>query len=279
MTDASDVFSFDSGDGPLAYRDTGTGTGGPVVVLLHSGFVDGTTWDDVVPLLARDHRVVVPDARGHGASANASGPFRQTDDLAALLRHLGTRPAVLVGVSMGAMIAVETALEHPELVRALVVSGAGTGAEPEQRDPWGEDLRNEQFRALAEGDVAGWIDGFVRWAAGPHRAVGEVDPDVLRRIRESAVRTLSKHTPDEPNHTVAVDGTATRVKGIAVPVLAVHGGLDVPDYIRQADDLVHAVADGRAVTFEDAGHYVHMERPDAFARTVAEFVAGLPETG
>ncbi|WP_425569467.1 alpha/beta fold hydrolase [Nonomuraea salmonea] len=82
-------------------------------------------WNDQISALSDRYRVIAYDARGHGRSANATGPYRLTDDLAALLRHLGTGPAVLVGVSMGAGLAVDTALEHPELVSALVATGGG----------------------------------------------------------------------------------------------------------------------------------------------------------
>ena len=125
-----------TGDGRLGYRATGTG---PPLVLLHGGFLDHHMWDDQISDLASRYRVIAPDARGHGVSANATRPFRPTDDLAALLRHLGTGPAVLAGVSMGAGTAVDTALEHPGLVRALIISGAGT-SEPEFTDPWMRDV-------------------------------------------------------------------------------------------------------------------------------------------
>ncbi|MFF2409805.1 hypothetical protein [Streptomyces sp. NPDC058092] len=74
-----------------------------------------------------------------------------------------------------------TALEHPGPVRALVVSGAGT-SEPEFRDPWSLEVLAEQAHAPAAGDVEGWIDAFMRFAAGPHRALDDIDPAVVCRL-------------------------------------------------------------------------------------------------
>ncbi|NYV77877.1 alpha/beta fold hydrolase, partial [Streptomyces sp. UH6] len=99
--------TFVSHDGPLAYAEAGSGAG-PLVVLLHSGYTDHTTWAHQISALAERFHVVAPDLRGHGESANASRPFRQADDVAALVRHLDVGPAVLAGVSMGAFAAVET---------------------------------------------------------------------------------------------------------------------------------------------------------------------------
>ncbi|WP_420714398.1 alpha/beta fold hydrolase [Streptomyces sp. NRRL WC-3744] len=118
----SETLSFTTCDGSLAYRDAGEGR---PLVLLHAGFFDHSMWDEQIRAFAPHYRVIAPDARGHGASSNATRPFRPADDLAALLRHLDVGPAVLVGISMGGGTAVDTALEHPELVRAVVVSGVG----------------------------------------------------------------------------------------------------------------------------------------------------------
>ncbi|MCU7821394.1 alpha/beta fold hydrolase [Kitasatospora sp. DSM 101779] len=268
MTSASAIATFPSHDGLLAYRDTGSGL---PVVLLHASFLDHTMFDELVPALAGRHRVIAPDVRGHGRSANATLPFRQTDDLAALLRHLDTGPAVLVGTSMGANIAVDTALEHPDLVRALVISGGGTGLS-EFRDPWLLELGAEKDAAMAAGDIAGWVDGFARIAAGPHRSLDEVDPEVVRRVKEMVWRTLAKHTADEQDHSVAVADTAARAKEIAVPVLALNGALDSPELIAIAEDLAAAVPDGRTVALEGAAHLPSMDRPEAFLRAVEGFL-------
>ncbi|MFD5448016.1 alpha/beta fold hydrolase [Streptomyces sp. NPDC003470] len=271
MNAPSDLRFFTSTDGDLAYRDTGTGD---PVVLLHSGFADHRVFDAQVPALAATHRVIAPDVRGHGSSANATEPFRWADDLAVLLRHLDAGPAVLVGVSMGGAIATDTALEYPELVRAAVVCGAAT-SEFEYTDPWARAVQAEQGRALAAGDLEGWLAAFLRFVPGEHRTVEDIDPDILRRVREMAVGTLSKHTPGEKNHHVPVTDTWARVPKIDVPVLTVNGALDAPDLIAEAERLARTVRDGRSVTMEGTAHYPNMERPEEFNRILLDFLRGL----
>ena len=264
---------FESNDGPLVYRDAGPRDGQPLV-LLHSAFVDHTQFDDLVPGLADlGFRVIAPDARGHGRSANASRRFRQTDDLAALIRHLELpSPAVLVGVSMGALIAIDTAIEHPELVSALIVSGRGI-CEPAHDDPWSMERKQAQAEAMAAGDIAAWIDGFARWASGPTRAFEDVDADVVRRIKEMATRTLMKHTPDEPDLLVLVEDVAGRAKEIAVPVFAINGALDSPGVLKTVTALMDTVPNaGRTVDLEGAAHYAVMERPEEFVRVLTEIL-------
>ncbi|MBZ6247385.1 alpha/beta hydrolase [Streptomyces olivaceus] len=268
---ASELRRFASADGDLAYRDTGAGD---PVVLLHSGFADHRVFDAQIPVLARGYRVIAPDVRGHGASANATRPFRWADDLAALLRHLDTGPAVLVGVSMGGAIATDTVLEHPELVRAVVACGAAT-SEFEYTDPWARGVQSEQAAALGAGDAEGWLTAFLRFVPGRYRTLDDVDPDVLRRVREMALGTLSKHTPDEENHHVPLTGTWARVPEIGVPVLTVNGALDAPELIAAAERLARTVRDGRSTTVEGVGHYPNMERPGAFTDIVTDFLRTL----
>jgi pimeloyl-ACP methyl ester carboxylesterase len=252
----------------LFWLDTGTGR---PVVLLHGGFLDHRMWDDQIPALSSRHRVIVPDARGHGRSANATEPYRLTDDLAALLRHLDTGPATLVGVSMGGSIAVDTALEHPELVAAVVVSGVGT-SEPYFTDPWTTRAMATWHAAMAAGDLDASVEGFMLFAAGPHRTLDDLDPGVVDRLRRMARDTMSKHTAGEPDRLVPVRDTWERVATIGVPVLAINGAVDSPDHIGMAERLAGAVADGRAVSIDQAAHYPNMERPEVFGEILGDFL-------
>ena len=263
--------TFQSADGLLTYRDDGP-RDGEVLVLLHSVYVDSTQFDNLIPgLTALGYRVIAPDARGHGRSANASKPFRQADDLADLLRHLGLRQVALVGVSMGGMIGVDTAVEYPELVRALVVSGRGLG-EPDLTDAWPAAIAERQRTALAGGDLSGYLDGFVQWIAGPVRGLDEVDPAIVAHVREMALRTLMKHTPDEPDHRVPVEDVASRAKDITVPVLAIDGALDMPGLLDTVTALMEAVPNGRSTQLDGAAHYTTMEQPEEFTRILMDFL-------
>lgn len=250
------------------------GSGRPLV-LLHGGFLDHRMWDDQVPPLAEHYRVIAPDARGHGRSVNATEPFRPTDDLAALLRRLGTGPAILVGVSMGAGVAVDTALEHPELVSALIVSGTGT-SEPYFTDPWTTQTFATWTSAMAAGDLDTSVETFIQFAAGPHRTLNEVDPSVVHRLRQMATDTMSKHAVDEPNWLIPVADTWARATTIDVPVMAINGALDSPDHIGMAERLVRTVTNGRATSIDGTAHYPNMERPDAFNKILGDFLSTLP---
>lgn len=260
----------------MAVRDVGTGH---PVVLLHGGGLDHRMWEPQIPVLARTHRVVAPDARGHGRSSTPLTPFRHCDDLADLLTRLGTGPATLVGTSMGAATAVDTALEHPHLVHAVVVSGAGTG-EPAFHDPWALEVLATWARTQQAGDAAGFVEAFLLFVAGPHRRLDEVDPAVVAACRTMVTETVERHQRPDPATgrpasapPVPVTRTWERLPGLALPFLAVCGELDAPDHVAMARRAAELVPGGEVVTVPGAAHYPNLERPAAFDDAVARFLA------
>ncbi|GAA4283581.1 alpha/beta hydrolase [Brevibacterium daeguense] len=258
--------------GHLFVEETGDG---PPLVLLHGGALDRRMWSaQIRPLAAAGYRVAAADARGHGQSSLPTVPFRQCDDVAALVQALGAGPAVLIGLSMGGGAAVDTALEHPEAVRAVVTVGSGTN-EPAFTDPFALDVLAAQQEAAGLGDMDAWIDAFLRFAAGPHRELDEVDPDVVRRLGEMARETLISHIRPEAVQPEHVPDSWDRLAEIAVPVLAVLGELDVSDHLMMGRRLAASVPDGREVLIAEAAHYPPMERPEAFNQMLLEFLESL----
>ena len=115
----------------LYYEEHGSGQ---PLILLHGGYGTGEMFGAILPLLARGRRVITVDLQGHGRTADVDRPLRfQTmgDDIAALVGHLGLAQADVMGYSLGAATAVRTAIQHPELVRRLVIV-----SHPARRDGW-----------------------------------------------------------------------------------------------------------------------------------------------
>lgn len=109
------------------------GSGRPLI-LLHGGLGAAGMYAPILPMLARDRRVIAVDLQAHGHTADVNRPLRyQTlgDDVAGLIGHLGLAQADLMGYSFGGATALRTAIQHPHLVRRLVVVSV-----PCRRDGW-----------------------------------------------------------------------------------------------------------------------------------------------
>lgn len=129
-----EFFVRDTGDPEAAPPDS------PTIVLLHGWmFSADVCWFTCYEELARYGRVIAPDHRGHGRGLRPTQPFRLADvadDVAALLRHLDVRSAVVVGYSMGGTIAQLFWQRHPELVRGLVLAATSASFSVDARDRW-----------------------------------------------------------------------------------------------------------------------------------------------
>ena len=109
------------------------GSGQPLI-LLHGGLGSGDMYGPILPTLARDRRVITADLQAHGHTADADRPLRHellADDVAGLIRHLGLAQADVMGYSFGAGAALRTAIQHPDLVRLVVITSF-----PCRRDGW-----------------------------------------------------------------------------------------------------------------------------------------------
>ncbi len=109
------------------------GAGRPLV-LLHGGAGNTENFDAILPTLGEGRQVVLADLEGHGRTADIGRPFSYEtmgDDIAGLIGHLGIAQADVMGYSLGGGVALRTAIQHPELVRKLVLVSA-----PFKRTGW-----------------------------------------------------------------------------------------------------------------------------------------------
>jgi haloacetate dehalogenase len=152
------------------------GGSGPAVLLLHGHPRTHTTWHRVAPLLAESHTVVCPDSRGYGESSKPPTtpdhePYSKRSmarDSIALMRSLGHERFAVVGHDRGAYVAFRCALDHPDVVSALVVLDAV---------PIGEALG----RADAKFASAWWHWFFFGQTEKPAERVISADPEAWYR--------------------------------------------------------------------------------------------------
>ncbi|MGX4640219.1 bifunctional 4-carboxymuconolactone decarboxylase/3-oxoadipate enol-lactonase PcaCD [Massilia sp. SYSU DXS3249] len=240
------------------------------VVLSHALGCDLTMWDSLANTLAADCRVIAYDHRGHGSSDAPDAMYAMADladDAARLLRELDTGPVVWVGLSMGGMVGQELALRHPALVRALVLANT-TGGYPEAaRAVWEQRIatvREQGIEAIADAVMGRYFhDGF-----RAHK------PATVARYRRRLVSTDAIGYVGCCDAVGKVD-TAARLGQIGVPTLVIAGELDQGTPVAMAQVLADAIPGARLEVLGEASHLSAIEQPEAFAKSVVGFVAGL----
>jgi len=126
------------------------GAGDPLI-LLHGGFGSTASFADLVPFFAKTRQVITVDLQAHGRTADIDRPLTceaMADDIAALMTYLQIAKADLLGYSLGAAVALQTAIRHPAMLRKLVIV-----SEPFSRAGWYPEVRTAMDNmgpALAE---------------------------------------------------------------------------------------------------------------------------------
>ena len=243
---------------------------GPRVVLLHGFGQTCRCWGPLAPRLARDHEVVRLDAPGHGGSAHVAADLPATGRMVAQAGG----PAIYLGYSMGARMALHVATEVPDAVQALVLLGGTPGIE----DDAARAERRAADRALAERIRAEGVDAFVeRWLAMPMFA------GLPREGRFEAERR--RNTPEGLATSLELAGTGSQrplwgtLAAIEVPVLVV-AGADDHRYAAIAGRTAAAIGpNARAALVAGAGHSAHLEQPERFAALLIGWLAEAVPTG
>ncbi|MBP5938505.1 alpha/beta fold hydrolase [Streptomyces acidiscabies] len=251
--------------GHLAYDVTGDG---PPVVLVHAGVADHRMWDAVVPALAERYAVVRYDLRGFGESAPPTGSFREVDDLARLLDHLGYGRVRLVGASWGGRVALDFTLAYPDRVQELAMLTA----------PWpGYDWSAEMIAydaaetaALEAGDLDAAVQlDLDMWLRGPARSWDEVGEGLAEQLR-GPLRTLLANQEVVGEHSQG-PGTGD-LTTVSVPTLMALGKLDVPDFQDIARRYAAEIPGAELVEFTNAAHLIAMDAPGEVGAVLGEFL-------
>ena len=261
--------------GRLLADDTGAG---PPILLLHAGVADMASWDALVPLLvAAGYRAIRYDGRGFGGSVTDDVEYSNRADVLAVLDALGVGRAALVGNSRGGHIAIDTAIEHPHRVVAVVGVGAGLGGfehpESDIERPLFEEY--ERIEAAEKPDAGAAADLAARiWVDGPGQPAGRVPEPIRRRVRDAVVRSY------EPgrNHgsPIVLDPAANeRLDELGCPVLAIAGEYDTAFIRAIPARLAAAAPDARAFEMPGVAHMIGMEQPERLAALIVEFLEPL----
>ena len=257
----------------LYYEETGEGT---PLVWSHEVGGDHRSWEPQVRYFSRRFRVITYNHRGYAPSSvpKAATDYSQdilVEDLHQLVKRLGRGPVHLGGCSMGANVARDFALAHPDLTRSLIMVGAGAGA-----------VNREQFlqgqAAIAAGlDREGIAARTRNFAEVPSRATfKEKDPlgfaEFLRQAGEHDAQACAHLAREVMSKRKTVFEMEARLRALRVPTLVMVGDRDTP-CVEPSLVMREFIPHAGLLVLPACGHTPNIEEPGLFNLHVAEFLA------
>jgi pimeloyl-ACP methyl ester carboxylesterase len=247
------------------------GAGDPAIVGLHGFAGSARNFRPQARFLRDRHRVILFDARGHARSAAPEDDDEYTpeafvDDLKRVVARANGARVVVMGMSMGAAIALRYALRYPESLVGLVLASyppAGDASSP----PWALTLADALDATGAE--VAG--ERYV-WGGGRFDEAGAklIRQGFLEHRPRALSATLRRVLAVEP----AVSARANFFRSLEVPTLLIAGERDVPS--REATrELEALLPHATRVVIPGAGHVANLEKPESFNEALRGFLSGI----
>lgn len=245
---------------------------GDAVVCVHGLGGSTNTFSPLMATLAR-HRVIRVDVPGSARSARVEGPLtieRFVETLVSICARLDVTRAHWIGHSLGTIVCQHLAVSAPKLVRSLALFGPLIAPPEAARSA----IRARAAKARSEG-IAGMHEiALDLLGAALSADTRQRSPLALAFVRES----LMRQDPDGYARTcdALAEAQAADVARIEVPVLLVTGdedGVSPPQQVRAFADKLHAAKSARVAVLPRCGHWTPIERPEACARELREFLA------
>jgi pimeloyl-ACP methyl ester carboxylesterase len=242
---------------------------GYTIVLIHGGKLDGRMWADQFREFAKHYKVVRYDVRGYGKSEMPQKPYSDVEDLCSLSKFLNVDKACLVGLSMGGKIAIDFALQHPEMADVLIpVAPDLSGFN------WSDDKIMQGYQAILETardqEESKAVEMWLRFPLfAPAMENPAVAPRIRKIVQENSHVFLLNPLLRRPLKPPAIQ----RLSEIRIPTLIIVGDRDVSDIKAITDTLEANITGAKKMVIFGAGHLVNMEKPEGFNQIVLDFLS------
>jgi 3-oxoadipate enol-lactonase len=239
---------------------------GPPLVLFHSLLSDRTSFDRIVPALAKRFRVIVPELPGFGASQAVEGGLPAVADrMAGFVRAAADGEDVIVlGNGYGGFVALQMAIRHPRIATRLVLADCGAAFS----EPGREAFRNMAAAARSKGLTAITAVAMRRLFAPEYQ---QAHPDLMRE-REAAFLRTDVDVFHAACMSLAALDLRPELSKVAVPVLVLVGDQDEATPPPMSEELDALLPDSRLHVLKGCAHVPQLQAPEDFLKAIDHFL-------
>ena len=253
----------------LAYLDEGQGA---PIILVHGFPLDGTMWDDQVRALSGNHRVIIPDLRGHGASESISGPYSMdmlADDLNGLLEHLNVDEVTVAGFSMGGYVAFAFYRKYKKRVKAMILAGTRSQSDSVSVSDGRESMAQRAEHEGQEGIATALLPRLLTSETLEDRS------DIVDRVRGMMTRVSVQGMAGDLRAMAARDDSTETLGQITVPTLVIVGEEDTLTPPSESEMMARELPDASLQIIPSGAHLVNIENPDTYNFQLLAFLESI----
>ena len=262
-------------DAEIHFEELGS-RDGEAVVLIHGFGSSLHSWDLLAPALARRFHVVRLDLKGFGRSSKYEGdysPEAQARVVLGLMDRLGIERAHVVAHSMGSLVALIVALEAPQRVDRLVLTGAWVYSE---QLPW--SLRSAQTPGMGELIFGLWYAENLEWRFGLsfHEPDLWISEEMLVRARQTLSAPGARATALATVRAFELSSRHERFGGVTSETLLIHGRDDRVALPAYGERLAAQLRSARLEVLPYCGHFPMLEQSGQFTDLVIDWLEARP---
>ena len=254
--------------------DKGDRKGLPVV-FVHGFPLSHSMWNPQLDLVAKGHRAIAYDLRGHGHSSVGDGQYTiegHVDDLIGLMDQLEVKRAVLVGLSMGGYIALRAIEREPGRFLALALCDTRSEADTNE----GRLKRAAGAAAVKQNGSAAFAEGFLPAVFAPQSL--QEKPEIVAQIHDVILNITPLSLAGHQIAMAARTDTTPSLASIAVPTLVMVGELDTVTPPADSSSMQEKIPGAELHVIPGAGHMSNMENPDFFNEKLMAFLERVAST-
>ena len=247
-----------------------TGKGFPLVLISGGGSLDGRAWDNQFETFAQSYQVIRYDIRGIGKSARPREAFSHSRDLYALLKFLKIKKAHVIGLSFSGAIAIDFALEHPEMVDHLILAATGTSDDAKSK------ANVDSVLALSAMAKKEGLARAIQFIVDLPFFISQDNAAAREKIRQIYLDNHDVFASEfplvrlwQPTKPPAIE----RLSEIRARALIIEGENDHPAYRVITGKLVSGISGAIKVVIPKGTHLLHMDKPKEFNQAVLGFLS------
>ena len=258
-----------SGQAALCVAEIGAG---PPLIFLHAGVADRRMWAAQQQHLRAHYRTLAYDRRGFGATRAVAEPFNAITDLLNVMDDAAIDRAVLIGCSMGGMLAAQAAFLHPSRAQALVLVASASGVA--QAPPEHSAIVQTRLAALAAAKAACDLAAVNAleaqlWLDGPEQAPVRVQGHARSLFLDMNGVALTAADAGVAERGPSLVG---KLQALDLPVLLLAGEFDFPGINQAMADMAKALPHAELHMLEGCAHLPSVERPDLVNAFLSRFL-------